>query len=97
MTAAISLSRGDERASAMSADPKSRRGRPRRDRPRFCTNCDRPMNLGRYKTDGETCGTCKKLERRRHRVVPPMYASFDEVARQLEDDSPIPGDPYTGG
>lgn len=62
--------------------------------PGFCA-CGRSLNLGRHKTGGDTCGTCKRELVRATRVQPPMYASFEEVARQLEDPTPIDGDPYT--
>lgn len=61
---------------------------------RYCA-CGRSLNLGRHKTEGDTCGQCKREEQRAKRVQPPMYASFEELAAQLEDETPLDDDPYT--
>jgi uncharacterized Zn finger protein (UPF0148 family) len=62
----------------------------------YCA-CGRSLNLGRHKTGGDTCGQCKKEQTRARRSQPPMYSTFEEVARQLEDPTPLPDDPYSEG
>lgn len=59
---------------------------------RVCVLCDRSLNLGRYKTEGDTCGTCKRERRMAERERAPWYVTPEELARQLEDDSPLPED-----
>lgn len=54
--------------------------------------CGRSLNLGRYKTEGDTCGTCKRERRMAERERAPWYVTPEELARQLEDDSPLPED-----
>lgn len=72
-----------------SPEPK-RVARPPK-RPTHC-DCGRSLNLGRHKTEGDTCGTCKRENARARRVHRPMYCSFEELERQLEDHSPLPED-----
>jgi ribosomal protein L37AE/L43A len=64
------------------------------EKPSYCA-CGRALNLGRYKTGGDTCAKCKHEQARAAKPQPPMYASFEEVARQLEDTTPLPDDPYS--
>jgi hypothetical protein len=66
------------------------------EKPDYCA-CGRSLNLGRHKTGGDTCGQCKKEQTRARRSQPPMYSTFEEVARQLEDPTPLPDDPYSEG
>lgn len=51
--------------------------------------CGRPLNLGRYKTAGDTCGTCKRERSIAARERLPWYVTPEELARQLEDETPI--------
>jgi len=74
--------------------PPEREIRLREPRPedRVCVLCDRSLNLGRYKTEGDTCGTCKRERKMAERERAPWYVTPEELARQLEDDSPLPED-----
>lgn len=49
----------------------------------YCA-CGRSLNLGRYKTEGDTCGTCKREQRRASRPQGPAYASIQAAAADLE-------------
>lgn len=64
---------------------------------RVCANdeCGRSLNVGRYKTQGPLCAQCRKAEERKQREALPWYATPEEVARQLEDEAPLPDDPYS--
>lgn len=71
----------------------SKRTRVRFGRPEApkCSRCEiRPLNLGRFKTQGTICRTCR--EEGDTRVISPLYATFEEVARQLEDETPLEDD-----
>lgn len=65
---------------------------------RYCVRCEeRPLNLGRYKTQGDTCGTCKRElrteEREKKRQEQPEYAVDQaDLERQLNDQTPLPDD-----
>lgn len=51
--------------------------------------CGRPLNLGRYKTKGDTCGTCKKDKARAEREARAWHATPEEVERQLAETMPV--------
>jgi hypothetical protein len=72
--------------------------KPKKPLPRFCTRCEeRPLNLGRYKTAGDICGTCKKELKAEARQKQSgggaeYIESPEELRRQLADETPLPDD-----
>lgn len=74
-------------------EPEAPRVAPKE--PGVC-GCGRSLNLGRYKTGGDTCGTCKREAARAEKARLPAYvSSWDELERQLNDPTPIEGDPVS--
>ncbi len=66
---------------------------------RYCTDprCNdggdpRPLNLGRHKTQGDTCGTCKRRAKREARDEEIRREQASRIAAELEDDSALPDD-----
>jgi hypothetical protein len=71
---------------------------------RVCSTegCGRALNLGRWKTQGDTCGTCKREAKRKARehveeLKTQHVSSQDEIERQLNDDTPLPDDDDEAG
>lgn len=65
---------------------------PGEEKPTHC-ECGRALNLGRYKTTGDTCGTCKKAEKQKERDRLPWYVrSEEELEQQLNDWTPLEDD-----
>lgn len=68
--------------------PNASESSPSNEKPTHC-DCGRALNLGRYKTEGDTCGTCKKAAAQKERDRLPWYVTPEELERQLNDWTPL--------